>query len=116
MKKVVIPEEGVYKCVVLTNGTDVVFRAGPGSFHRNVASDAFVNEPELDGYHVAGGGRIEINPTVWSDNGPKKEEYVRVYGYSVDFGEMDKSVVENLLTPYCEELNITFINESGEGY
>ncbi len=41
---------------------------------------------------------------------------VEVYGYSVDFGVMDKDLVEDLLTEYATKEGLTFVNRVGEGY
>ena len=123
MEKVVIPEEGTYKCVVLSDGTNTVFRAGYGSYHAEVARTSKSKEPELARYRCVGGGRIEVRPEYIRDYDTDEIEYkeggfpqLRVYGHSVGFGYMDKKVVEELLSEYCKENNLEFINESGEGY
>jgi len=114
MKKVLIPESGTFKCVIMTPKRDPVtkrsssgrevFIAGPGSYHKEVVKVARRNNPELENYIVRGGGRIAIGDTI------------RVYGYSVDFGEMNKTTVGILLSEYCKENDLEFINETGDGY
>jgi len=101
MDKVKIPESGTYKCVILTDGENKVFRAAEGGFHKDVARNVKSIENDLNGYYVDGGGRISIG-----------EKEIRVYGYSVDFGEMNKA----LLTEYATSVGKTLINDSGVGY
>ena len=105
MEKVKMPKGGTYKCVIMTNGKDIVFRAGHGYFHKDVARSAINEEKDLDGYYVDGGGRISIS-----------ENEIRVYGYSVDFGEMNKDLVGELLSEYAKSNGKNLINQSGQGY
>ena len=118
MDKVVVPEQGTFKCVILTDGTNKVFRAGRGEYHKNVVWMVKRQEPELTDYRVAGGGRIAIKPGHhdWDTNKWVYEQHIRVYGYSVDFGEMDIDDVEELVAPYAKQLGLEFINETGNGY
>lgn len=116
--KVLIPEGGKYKCVIMENKNTSVFIAGPGSYHKEVVKTARRNNPELEEYRVRGGGRIEIRPFDW-DSGLDANKFlpqIRVYGYSVDFGQMNKTTVETLLSEYCNENDLELINQSGEGY
>ena len=46
----------------------------------------------------------------WSDIG------IEVYGYSVDYGKMDKDLVEQLVSEFAKENGVDFINKTGEGY
>jgi hypothetical protein len=112
MKKVVIPKKGTYKCVVLSDGTNKVFRADIGEYHKDVVSKVTIEEPELDRFYTLGGGRIEIGNTCASTN----PNTIHVYGHSLDFGYMNRDVVEELLSEYCKEIGMEFINASGEGY
>ena len=122
MKKVDIPKKGTFKCVVLSDGENTVFRAGFGSYHADVQRNAKNKEPELARYQCYGGGRIEIRPE-YARNADGEIEFkeeglpkLRVYGHSVGFGYMDKAEVEELLSEYCKENNLEFINEAGQGY
>ncbi len=105
INKVLVPKSGTYKCVVLSDGVNYVFRADNGGFHFEVTKAVKTKEPLLENYHVCGGGRVSINSTS-----------IRVYGYSVDFGNMDKGVVETLLSEYAKDNNVSFINDTGKGY
>jgi len=112
MKKVLIPESGTFKCVIMENKNTSVFIAGPGSYHKEVVKTARRNNPELEEYRVRGGGRIAIGNTTASTN----PNTIHVYGYSVDYGEMNKTTVEILLSEYCKENDLEFINGTGDGY
>jgi hypothetical protein len=105
MEKVIIEKDTVRKCVILENEGEVVFRSGYGEFHEDVANYFRKKEPELKGWRIRGGGRV-----CWSDIG------IRVYGYSVDYGRMDKDLVERLVSEFAKEKGVDFINETGEGY
>ena len=50
----------------------------------DVANNFREKEPELEDWRIRGGGRVR-----WSDLG------IRVYGYSVDYGKMDKDSILN---------------------
>ena len=84
---------------------EFVFRSGDGEFHEEVRNYFREEEPELKEWRVRGGGRV-----CWSDNG------IRVYGYSVDFGRMNKEIVEQLVSEFAKENGVEFTNETGEGY
>lgn len=105
MEKVIVPTRGRYKCVLLSDGKNHVFRADNGEFHSEVSGRVKEKEPELKKYHVAGGGRVLIH-----------DGRIEVYGYSVDFGNMDKTIVEELVSEYANKEGLIFINNSGEGY
>jgi hypothetical protein len=105
MEKVIIEKDSVRKCVILENEGEYVFRSGYGEFHEDVADNFREKEPELKDWRIRGGGRVR-----WSDLG------IRVYGYSVDFGRMDKEIVEQLISEFAKENGVEFINETGEGY
>jgi hypothetical protein len=105
MEKVIIEKDSVRKCVILEKDGEYVFRSGPGEFHEDVANRFRGIDPELKEWRIRGGGRVR-----WSDLG------IRVYGYSVDYGRMDKDVVEQLVSEFANENGIEFINETGEGY
>ena len=96
---------GRYKCVILSNGENSVFRADRGEFHSEVAEHTRTKEPQLKDYRVCGGGRVLIT-----------DEKVEVYGYSIDYGKMDKNLVEELLSEYSIKEGLVFINNTGEGY
>lgn len=117
MEKVIIPKSGLYKCVLLTNGETTVFRAGDGEFHMDVAKKFRNSEPNLKEFRIVGGGRISIRPRFYDDELHKDpKNVIRVYGYSVDYGRMDKDLVEELLSEYCKDNGLEFINECGQGY
>lgn len=103
--KVLVPKRGTYKCVILSDGKNYVFRADNGGFHFEVTKAVKEKEPLLENYHVCGGGRVSID-----------ESTIRVYGYSVDFGKMDNKLVGTLLSEYSKDNNLSFINDVGEGY
>lgn len=105
MEKVIIPMDGRYKCVILSDGKNHVFRADTGEFHSDVAKLVRSNEPTLNEYRIEGGGRIDIDP-----------DKIEVYGYSVDYGKMDKKLVEKLVSEYAKNEGLEFINRTGEGY
>lgn len=105
MEKVIIEKDAVRKCIILEKDGEFVFRSGYGEFHEDVRNYFRAEEPELKEWRVRGGGRVR-----WSDLG------IRVYGYSVDFGRMDKEVVEQLVSEFAKENGVEFINETGEGY
>lgn len=117
-----VPLGSTFKCVIMTPKRDPVtkrsssgrevFIAGPGSYHKEVVKTARSNNPELENYIVRGGGRITIGNTTASTN----PNTIRVYGYSVDFGQMNKDTVETLLSEYCKENDLELINETGDGY
>jgi hypothetical protein len=106
MEKVIIEKDSVRKCVILEKDGEYVFRSGPGEFHEEVIKNFRKLEPELKEWRVRGGGRV-----IWNDF-----IGLRVYGYSVDFGHMNKDVVEQLVSEFANENGIEFINETGEGY
>ena len=118
MKKVIIPESGLYKCVLLTDGKTTVFRAGDGEFHMDVAGRFRKKETGLKDFRIAGGGRINIKSKSYDFDTEKwvTSNECKVYGYSVDYGHMDKNVVEQLISDYCNENGLEFINECGQGY
>ncbi len=103
--KVKVPSEGTHKCVLMTSGDNIVFRSGPGNFHSEVMRNSKKEEPELESYRCAGGGRMTIT-----------DKKLEVWGYSVDYGNMDYDTVDKMLTEYCEEKGLTFINRAGSGY
>ena len=105
MEKVIIEKDAVRKCVILENEGEYVFRSGYGEFHEDVADNFREKEPELNGWRIRGGGRVN-----WSDLG------IRVYGYSVDYGKMDKDIVEQLVSEFAKDNGVKFTNETGEGY
>jgi hypothetical protein len=105
MEKVIIEKDSVRKCVILENEGEYVFRSGYGEFHEDVADNFREKEPELKDWRIRGGGRVS-----WSDLG------IRVYGYSVDYGKMNKDLVEQLVSEFAKENGAEFINETGEGY
>ena len=105
MEKVIIEKDTVRKCVILEKDGEVVFRSGPGEFHEDVAKNFKEKEPYLKDWRIRGGGRVR-----WSDLG------IRVYGYSVDYGRMDKDIVEKLVSEFAKDNGVQFINETGEGY
>ena len=105
MEKVIIEKDAVRKCVILEKDGEFVFRSGPGEVHEDVANRFRGIDPELKEWRIRGGGRVR-----WSDLG------IRVYGYSVDYGRMDKDVVGQLVSEFANENGIEFINETGEGY
>jgi hypothetical protein len=105
MEKVIIPMGGRYKCVILSDGKNHVFRADTGEFHEDVARLVRTKEPLLNEYRIHGGGRVDI----YSDK-------IEVYGYSVDYGKMDKKLVEELVSEYAKKEGLEFINRTGEGY
>ena len=105
MEKVIIEKDAVRKCVILENEGEYVFRSGYGEFHEDVADNFREKEPELNGWRIRGGGRVN-----WSDLG------IRVYGYFVDYGKMNKDIVEQLVSEFAKENGVKFINETGEGY
>lgn len=105
MEKVIVPMVGRYKCVILSDGENHVFRADRGEFHEEVAKHVRSKEPLLSEYRVRGGGRILID-----------HEKIEVYGYSVDYGTMDKDLVEELLSEYATKEGLKFVNRTGEGY
>ena len=96
---------GRYKCVILSDGKNHVFRADSGEFHEDVANKVRKKELELKEYRVCGGGRICIG-----------QDEIEVYGYSVDYGKMDKELVEELVSEYAKKEGLTFVNNTGEGY
>ena len=105
MEKVIIPKRGRYKCVILSNDVNSVFRADYGDFHEEVAKITRKKEPQLSEYKVLGGGRVLI-----------VDKTIEVYGYSVDYGQMDKDLVEELVSEYAKINGLTLINNTGEGY
>ena len=105
MEKVIIEKDALRKCIILEKDGEFVFRSGYGEFHEEVRDYFRAEEPELKEWRVRGGGRVR-----WSDNG------IRVYGYSVDFGRMDKEIVEQLVSEFAKENNVEFENNTGEGY
>jgi len=105
MEKVIIEKDTVRKCVILENEGEYVFRSGPGEFHEDVAKKFKEKEPYLKDWRIRGGGRVR-----WSDLG------IRVYGRSIDYGYMDKDIVEKLLSEFAKDNDVQFINETGEGY
>jgi hypothetical protein len=105
MEKVIIKKDSVHKCVILENEGEFVFRSGYGEFHEEVANNFRKKEPELKDWIIRGGGRV-----CWSDIG------IEVYGYSVDYGKMDKDLVEQLVSEFAKENGVDFINKTGEGY
>jgi hypothetical protein len=105
MKKVIIENGRVNKCIILEKDGEFVFRSGPGEFHENVRDYFRIKEPELKEWKVRGGGRVR-----WSDLG------IRVYGRSIDFGYMDEEVVEQLVSEFAKENGVEFTNDTGVGY
>jgi hypothetical protein len=105
MEKVIIEKNALRKCIILEKDGEFVFRSGPGEFHEEVRDYFRAEEPELKEWRVLGGGRVR-----WSDSG------IRVYGYSVDFGRMDKEIVEQLVSEFAKENGVEFENNTGEGY
>jgi hypothetical protein len=105
MEKVIIEKNAVRKCIILEKDGEFVFRSGYGEFHEDVWNDFKQKEPELKDWKIRGGGRVR-----WSDDG------IRVYGYSVDFGRMDKEIVEQLMSEFAKENGVEFENNTGEGY
>jgi hypothetical protein len=105
MEKVIIEKDTLRKCIILEKDGEFVFRSGPGEFHEDVRDYFRVEEPELKDWKIRGGGRVR-----WSDNG------IRVYGYSVDFGRMNKEIVEQLVSEFAKENGVEFENNTGEGY
>jgi hypothetical protein len=105
MEKVIIEKDAVRKCVILEKDGEFVFRSGHGEFHEEVAKNFRELEPELKDWRIRGGGRVR-----WSDLG------IRVYGYSVDYGRMDKDLVGQLVSDFANENGIEFTNDTGEGY
>lgn len=105
MEKVIIEKDALRKCIILEKDGEFVFRSGYGEFHEEVRDNFRAEEPELKEWRVRGGGRVR-----WSDNG------IRVYGYSVDFGRMDKEIVEQLVSEFAKENGVEFENNTGEGY
>jgi len=97
---------GRYKCVILSDGKNHVFRADKGEFHEEVAKLVRTKEPLLSEYRICGGGRVEIDGN----------DRIEVYGYSVDYGKMDKELVEELVSEYAKKEGLTFVNNTGEGY
>ena len=105
MEKVIIENGRVNKCIILEKDGEFVFRSGYGEFHEDVWNDFKQKEPELKDWKIRGGGRV-----IWNDFG------IRVYGYSVDFGRMDKEIVEQLMSEFAKENGVEFENNTGEGY
>jgi hypothetical protein len=105
MEKVIIEKERLRKCVILEKDGEYVFRSGYGEFHEDVANRFRELEPELKDWRIRGGGRV-----LWVGNS------IRVYGYSVDYGRMDKEIVENLVSEFAKENGVEFENNTGEGY
>ena len=105
MEKVIIEKDALRKCIILEKDGEFVFRSGYGEFHEEVRDYFRAEEPELKEWRVRGGGRVR-----WSDN------KIRVYGYSVDFGRMDKEIVEQLVSEFAKENGVEFENNTGEGY
>jgi hypothetical protein len=105
MEKVVIKKNELRKCVILEKDGEFVFRSGRGEFHEDVADNFKEKEPELKDWRIRGGGRVR-----WSNLG------IRVYGYSVDYGKMDKNIVEELVSKFAKENGVKFINDTGVGY
>ena len=105
MEKVIIEKEKLRKCVILEKDGEYVFRSGYGEFHEDVANRFRELEPELKDWRVRGGGRV-----LWVGN------TIRVYGYSVDYGRMDKNIVEQLVSEFAKENGVEFENNTGEGY
>jgi hypothetical protein len=105
MEKVIIEKEKLRKCVILEKDGEYVFRSGYGEFHEDVANRFRELEPELKDWRIRGGGRV-----LWVGNS------IRVYGYSVDYGRMDKEIVENLVSEFAKENGVEFENNTGEGY
>lgn len=106
MEKVIIEKNAVRKCIILEKDGEFVFRSGYGEFHEKVRDYFREKEPELKNWKIRGGGRVSW----WSDFG------IRVYGYSVDFGRMDKEIVEQLVSEFAKENGVEFENNTGEGY
>ena len=96
---------GRYKCVLLVKDNEAVICADQGEFHSEVMGNVKMKNPHLKDFRCAGGGRI-VNDG----------KTLRVYGYSVDFGTMDKDKVEELLSDYCINEGLNLINEVGNGY
>ena len=107
MEKVIIEKDALRKCIILEKDGEFIFRSGPGEFHEDVRDYFRSDEPELKEWIVRGGGRVH-----WSDLLGR----IRVYGYSVDFGRMDKEVVEQLVSEFAKENGVEFENNTGEGY
>lgn len=105
MKKVIIEKNSVNKCVILEKDGEFVFRSGPGEFHEEVARNFRKLEPELNDWVIRGGGRVR-----WSEIG------IRVYGYSVDYGQMNEDMVGELVSEFAAENKVEFENNTGEGY
>ena len=105
MEKVIIEKDKLRKCVILEKDGEFVFRSGPGEFHEDVRNKFREKEPELKEWRARGGGRV-----IWNDLG------IRVYGYSVDFGRMDKEIVEELVSEFAKENGVEFTNDTGIGY
>lgn len=106
MEKVIVPMFGRYKCVILSDGKNHVFRADTGEFHEDVARLVKRKEPQLSDYRICGGGRVVVD----------QDDTIEVYGYSVDYGRMDKEIVEELISEYAKKEGLKFINNTGEGY
>ena len=105
MEKVIIENGRVNKCIILEKDGEFVFRSGSGEFHEEVRDYFREKEPELKEWRVRGGGRVR-----WSDLG------IRVYGRSIDFGYMDRDIVEQLVSEFAKENGVEFENNTGEGY
>jgi len=105
MEKVIIEKEKLRKCVILEKDGEYVFRSGYGEFHEDVANRFRELEPELKDWRIRGGGRV-----LWVG------DTIRVYGYSVDYGRMDKEIVEELVSEFAKENGVEFTNDTGVGY
>lgn len=100
---IIIRDNGIMKFVILSNDNKRMLIGDPdASFHQNIVNPIRRKNPNL---FCDGGGRLSLI-----------ENKLKIWGYSVDFGEPDKSLINDILEPYCKEKNLEFENNIGIGY
>ncbi len=106
-----LPAQGTYKFIVLPvtdgqNQTFVLVGDPSEEFHSDIYYSYCRMLPQkLRALEPLGGGRVRLTDT---------ELYA--YGYSGSYGQAPQELVENLLTPFAHEKNLTLRVEMGVGY
>jgi hypothetical protein len=71
----------------------------PLEFHKYIAT-VLLSQGRI--FKVRGGGRLSFD---------HEQKCLKAYGESVDYGGVDKDVLDSVLTDWCEENNIKFKNK-----